>query len=400
MTRPRLTLVIVPAVIVTLMALLLAGCERTRSESLGAHGVAPSPAVAVAPANNPGSVVGTQPWQAAVPHGTLVGRAVTYWSTDRVGRPIQVTGTVFLPAGRPPAGGWPVMALGHGTVGINENCAPRFSPDLTGMSRSVLGFLRRGMAVTLADFSGLGAPGVHPYLDAQAAGRTIIDSVRALRRLEPDVGTTWMTYGISQGGGAAWAADELAGSYAPELRLRGAVAQVPAADNTGMADQAANGLLTPEQQGIMYFLIESLARSHPELNRDDYRHGELARVWPELDACSKSPMRAHALSQVTAGDFIPSSPEATARLRGLIAEGRVPQQKSAAPLLVIYGGRDMFIDHRWIESSISRACARGDVVDVDYQPERGHLDVDISAMHDWVGQRLSGVAATRDDCPR
>jgi hypothetical protein len=35
------------------------------------------------------------------------------------------------------------------------------------------------IAVAATDYQGLGAPGVHPYLDAKTAGFNVIDSVRA-----------------------------------------------------------------------------------------------------------------------------------------------------------------------------------------------------------------------------
>jgi hypothetical protein len=39
---------------------------------------------------------------------------------------IAVSGALFWPKGDPPAGGWPLMAWAHGTVGAAPKCAPSF----------------------------------------------------------------------------------------------------------------------------------------------------------------------------------------------------------------------------------------------------------------------------------
>src|SRR5215475_12662321 len=35
-----------------------------------------------------------------------------------------VSGTVAIPKGKPPRGGWPVIAWDHATVGLGDRCAP------------------------------------------------------------------------------------------------------------------------------------------------------------------------------------------------------------------------------------------------------------------------------------
>src|SRR5947208_10712774 len=54
------------------------------------------------------------------------GRAwrVAYRSTSWNSRPTVVTGTITVPPGRPPAGGWTVVSFGHGFGGSADACAP------------------------------------------------------------------------------------------------------------------------------------------------------------------------------------------------------------------------------------------------------------------------------------
>src|SRR5262249_17510470 len=157
----------------------------------------------------------------------------------------------------------------------------------------------------------------HPYADSRTAGLNMIDAVRALRTTFHGVSTRWGAYGGSQGGGAAWAADEQARTYAAELNLVGAVAISPAADLTGIVDKVKEGTLTEDQQPAFQGVIESLARVYPDINRDDYRRGPAAQYWDVLSACS-GPMvhdRGNAAKLLGPRDLAPSNPEAANRLR-------------------------------------------------------------------------------------
>ncbi len=239
--------------------------------------------------SGPGSLVSamTMPGFLREVHTDRVQAArVVYRSTSEDGQPTVVSGSVFVPEGGPPGGGWPVIAYGHGTTGIDEPCAPSLSDSLLGSAQVVAALITKGYAVAFADYQGLGTPGVHPYTDSRTAGRNMIDAVRALRATFKDVSNRWGAYGGSQGGGAAWAAAEQARTYAPELDLVGAVAISPAADVTGLVDKAQQGTLTIDQDAALSMIIESLARLHPDINRDDYRHGAAARNWDAIVACS------------------------------------------------------------------------------------------------------------------
>ena len=51
-------------------------------------------------------------------------RLLLYRSTGATGKPVAVSGTVAVPKGRAPKGGWPVISWAHGTTGIADRCAP------------------------------------------------------------------------------------------------------------------------------------------------------------------------------------------------------------------------------------------------------------------------------------
>ena len=318
---------------------------------------------------------------------------VVYRSTSGDdGSPTVVSGTVFTPLGQPPPGGWPVVSLGHGTLGWQEDCGPSLSVSLLGEVETVVGFTKRGYAVAMTDYQGLGSPGIHPYSDAKTAGLNVIDAVRALRHTFGDVSTRWAALGGSQGGGASWAANEQAATYAPELTLLGAVGLSPAADVTGLVDKAVAGTLTPDQGPVLQGILFSLARLHPDLNLDDYRHGAATKYWDVLSSCAGPDVheRTVAMNALGARDLTPSTPKAADRLRGLLSRWALPQRKLSAPLYVELGAKDTYIDPDWTLAAIKRACALGGSVTWHEDPKAGHGDVDWAAALAWLEDRFQG----------
>ncbi|MEU8247281.1 alpha/beta hydrolase [Nonomuraea sp. NPDC048916] len=159
--------------------------------------------------------------------------SVTYVSEGATGTRIAVSGTVAVPKTTPPPGGWPVISWAHGTTGTADVCAPS-RDDENGLAHDYLSSMRptldawvaRGFAVVQTDYEGLGTPGEHPYMNGRSAANTVIDIVRAARRVDHRVGRDWFVAGHSQGGHATLftAAASDAGKG---LRLRGAVSIAP-----------------------------------------------------------------------------------------------------------------------------------------------------------------------------
>jgi len=200
------------------------------------------------------------------------------------------TGALFVPEGPAPDGGWPVIAWAHGTVGVADDCAPSAVPRTERDASYLTGWLREGYAIAATDYVGLGTPGVHPYLDGPTAGRNVVDSVRAARSIEgaPELSTTWMVVGQSQGAHSAMATAVLATEYAPELDYRGAVA-------TGLPTRSQDLLpVGPETNypGITSFIAMQLAglrAAAPDLNLDGYLTPVGKQVLADVEAsCAKA----------------------------------------------------------------------------------------------------------------
>jgi hypothetical protein len=151
---------------------------------------------------------------------------VHYLTTSWNGRPTVVTGSVTLPVGRAPAGGWPVVSFGHGFGGGADACAPTLtghSPWETTLQEALL---TSGYAIVATDFEGIGTPAEYPGIQGPATAYQMIDIVRTARHLAP-VSRSWASVGYSLGGYSALFTGALAASYAPGLRHVGTIALAP-----------------------------------------------------------------------------------------------------------------------------------------------------------------------------
>ncbi|WP_072691238.1 lipase family protein [Rhodococcus marinonascens] len=323
----------------------------------------------------PGELVASSqlPMQLWLP-GTGSAYRMTYLTTDRHGI-TPSTGMVLVPQGPPPAGGWPVMAWAHGTVGNSDAEAPSVT-GVDSLSRDyVSGLLQRGYAVAATDYVGLGTPGVPPYLDGKVAGRSVIDSVRAAREIDADLASTWMAVGISEGGQAAVFAAHAATTYAPELDYRGAVANgVPS--NIEVVSEWAGPLFPP--QGLdgltvfMSFVMAGFRDAYPELDVDSY----LTPVGKQfLDAAPEVPYAQFVtMTQNVSVAQMLSRPLDTPALQSALREYlEVPVSGYDRPLMIAQGVTDTTVPIPLTEKMVFEMRSAG--TDLDYRVyPGGHVD--------------------------
>ncbi len=184
----------------------------------------------------PGTIVATEPFVYDGPPNRAWRVAYTSRSIDD--RPIVVTGLVIIPAGEPPAGGWPILSWAHGTTGIGDICAPSADTRRSTPARGVLG---AGFAFVATDYEGLGTVGRHPYLVGVSEARSTLDIALAASRV-PDwrTGRRVAVWGHSQGGHAALYTTTIADDYT-EIDVRAVVAGAPP---SGLEDFALNDEVT------------------------------------------------------------------------------------------------------------------------------------------------------------
>ena len=165
---------------------------------------------------------------------------VMYHSRDLQGNDVAVTGLFAAPSAPAPEGGYPLLAIAHGTEGLARQCAisldPWGLPSVAGEFLSfpdtaITPFVQAGYVVTAPDYQGLGAPGASSYLVGETTAQNIFDALRAARNFsEFSLSDKNFVWGHSQGGHAAAFAAQLGKKIAPEIALDGIVLAAPATE--------------------------------------------------------------------------------------------------------------------------------------------------------------------------
>ncbi|MEV4344780.1 alpha/beta fold hydrolase [Actinoplanes sp. NPDC049596] len=154
------------------------------------------------------------------------GKKISYLTTNVNGTIITATGLVLTPkTGKNNK----IVAWGHGTTGLADQCAPSASQSVfwPEARAAIAELLRRGWTVTAPDYPGLGTPTAHPYLIGNSEARSLIDSVKAARKIDAALTTQYVVDGHSQGGQGALFVNQIANSYDSPLVLKGTAAIAP-----------------------------------------------------------------------------------------------------------------------------------------------------------------------------
>ena len=330
----------------------------------------------------PGEIVSTR--EIAAPDGARAW-VIEYWSQGIDGAPVTVTGWIAAPEGPGPPEGRPVVAWGHPTVGLGDECAPSISgsptPFIFGKE------LDAGWVVAVTDYEGLGTPGLHPYLVGESEARSVLDIVRAASKLEEaHAGKRVALWGFSQGGHAVLWASELASQLAPELDVVGVVAVSPP---FFLAEAATFGLGTFDQ-GYTVATVTAYAETYG-LDLTSILTAEALEELEEITTSCGDPRFWRVAARPGDAVFLadPGSTEPWASLLRANQPGSAP---SDAPILLVYGGNDAA--PVWVfEAAVAELCGAGAQVSSTLYPEATHLAVSGAArqeIHNFILDRIAG----------
>ena len=353
---------------------LLSGCSSLTA-SPGAASIAQGPAglafyqpPATLPAGAPGEVIWTRPVtnDAALPSAAQ-NWLVLYRSTNIAGQPIAVSGTVAIPKGTAPAGGWPVISWTHGTTGIADICAPSrndstFPPRgyVNLMNASLDQWVAKGYAVVKTDYEGLGTPGTHPYLVMDSEARNAVDMVRAARRISPALSRDWLVMGHSQGGGAAAYTGYMGPVYGQELNLKGAIAISPSSHLSLLVQLAEK---KPEQPSDPFgtLLFHSVAAAAPGVKLAEL----LTPAGQQVDSLVESRCVGDLRNNYKVGDVLNMNADFRA-LNGALATLMDTQNaRPSVPVLVLQADQDEAVPKPLTDLLVARYKVVG--VPVDYR---------------------------------
>ncbi len=290
-------------------------------------------------------------------------KRVLYRSTNRAGKAIAVSGTVLVPnAPWIGVGSRPVIGYAPGTQGMADRCAPsrQFSEGIEYEGIGIEGLLLRGYAVAMPDYEGLGTVGVHTYMDRVSQGRATLDVVRAAQRLSGTGLSSTSPVGLmgySQGGGAAASAVELASTYAPELRLKGAVVGAVPADLTKVATNLDGGLYS----SFAFFALRGLAASYdvdlsPYLNATGRATSDRVETECVFDLLNNAFVKSSTLSY---NGQPMSTLMAAEPFRSIVAAQRIGTIKPTVPVLVTHSALDDVIPYSVGKQMAKSWCGKG-----------------------------------------
>jgi len=308
-----------------------------------------------------------------------------------------VSGFFALPAGDAPAGGWPLIAWAHGTVGLADRCAPSANAEADALAQALTAI---GFAVVATDFEGLGTPGIHPYIVGPSEGYGVLDSIRAVQQLDVSVSDEVMVFGHSQGGHAAMFAGQLWPEYAPEIELIGVVAGAPPSQMGDLGDSLVGG----DFQGYLVMTAAGLQAGYDNLDISDILADTAVEMLDVVDqGCTAeifevfNPLDYNEVSSI---DDPFTLPDWGAALRA----NDTNQLPVEVPLLIIHGGEDEQIPVETSAVLFDQLCEfedQGPTVRKVF-PGQSHAGVLTSgaALPDflaWTTARFAGAEAP-DEC--
>ncbi len=337
------------------------------------------------PPGAPGELIRVQTVSTSAESTTM---RIMYHSIDGAGRDRAVTGKLTYPNAPAPTGGWPVMGIANGTVGLGPQCA------LSRSGASVYDFGIHGVAVA-SDYIGEGVVGgVQAYLSRPSEAHSVLDAVRAARNLaDAHAGSRFVVLGGSQGGHGALSTSELAASYSPELTLEGTVALAPAAvfDRTyGPVDEVVTLVVTA--MGVV-----GLSTEHPEIDLADYASpAGLAVLHQARTECTDA-ITAGVLG-VGAG-FFTHDPRTTEPARSIMLANDVGKVAAPSPVFLIQGLDDVIVSPLRTADLFARMCDAGQITQYLTVPGADHGNVTqmaIDQIEPWLAARLDGEPAEND----
>jgi len=355
----------------------------------------------VPPSPLPGSKPGDLIWFAPATNGPagMTSYRMLYRSESVAGEAIAVSGVVvFAPTLAGPDA--PILSYGHGTTGLGDQCAPSRLGGSFADSGYVAVAQQAGLVYVASDYEGLGTPGDHPYLMGLSEGRGILDAARAANQIPGvpiDDASKVIIAGHSQGGEAALSAAELAGSYAPELDVRGVVGVAPPGELALVVKTLSTGPLN----GFLPMVLSGARALDPQLDMSLAANANALAIIDDVSSmCGDAPFQRVAGLDAAASGF--TDPGADPAWSALLVANSPGHVASSVPVLIVHGDADSTVPVGLSGLVQQAGCSQGQTIQRNIYPGANHGSV-LTASHDdviaWIGQRLAGTSPAPSNCP-
>ncbi len=334
-------------------------------------------------------------------HGTASLLVHTMPGTTRA--QVTVSTLLFVPSGRAPAGGWPIVAWAHGsTTPGSRVCAPSLSPDFDGgltasgaksdYGDEIASLVNVGYAVVAPDYEGLGAAAdsPNPGFNSRSIADALLSGIRAARSVEHDLSNQYVTVGHSDGARALLAFDQLARDEAG-LQHRGTVALAPFTSIRALVRLAPGRMaqggdqipVVTSQNFIVAVVATGLKVQSPQFDERDIMGPDLAAVFPTLKDLCAIPANTAVLGAVKskgAAKFrgiLPGWAEAPQMTRFLQANdpADMPALTIRHPMLIVAGTNDDFVPVEPLRKLVAAQRTLGAPITLVLQPGGNHFSI-------------------------
>lgn len=409
-TRVPRAAVMVPLLALGLVTAVWQAPAGVAAEGVKAQAIAAAPAYSTEPedpafyvppnplpAGKPGDIIRSKPSKAGAATDKINAWQVMYLSTNALGAPIAVTGTILTPKGKDPKT-TPVISFGVGTHGPAFKCTPSYMSEIGALYEqpAVNDFIAAGYSVAMTDYEGYGPnPSKTTYITGKAEGPAMLDIVRAGQRL-PDV--AWspsakvVLRGYSQGGGAALWGAQVQPTYAPDVNLVGVAAGGVPADLT----QVALSLDGKKGFGFLAYALLGLDHAYPDLKLASYMNDAGKKMFSDLEngACTVELLTTFANKKLI--DYTTTSPVLTPPWLARVAENKLGTKKLSVPVYQYLGAQDDLVDPNQGRTLHRDLCANGTSVQFkEFQSD--HITLVYTGNKDalaFVKDRIEGKPAT------
>jgi pimeloyl-ACP methyl ester carboxylesterase len=318
---------------------------------------------------------------------------ILYHSRSAAGGDVAASGVVLIPGeGKPPAGGWPVIAWAHGATGVARPCAPSLMRNV-GHGPFLSMYVNLGYAVVATDYTGLGTNFRNAFFDGPSNATDLVASVSAARAAVPRLGDRWIVIGEGEGSLAALAVAEKENEIRDPSYLGSiAISGVPSAEE--IYEDSAQGSSTL----MLISLAYGIKTVYPQFQESNVLTEKGLALYHNIERmCSPARMT----PQLPPLEIVKPSWQNNAFVRQYFVRNKLGQIRAYGPILVMSSDADQAIPATETAQAIGRMCKQGDRV----QWERYH-DLDparvigdsVSDQIGWIEGRFAGRPSPTN-CP-
>jgi hypothetical protein len=335
------------------------------------------------PPGKPGELIRSEPIDEYNLPYELSAVRILYHSRTTNGEDMPLSAVILIPDGKPPAGGWPVIAWAHEFRGAARQCAPSLMKNL-GAGPILAMYANLGYAVVATDYSGLGADSRKPVLDMQSNALDVIYSVSAARAAVAQIGPKWIALGPFQGGMAAVAVAE------SDLRDPNYLGSI-ATSGVGDAQEAYQHFAQGSSNRMLLVLASTVKALYPEFQVSDMLKDTALPAYQRV---------AQTCGGETEPDFtngmLKPGWESNRFVKEFFSRNTPGQKPAHGPLLVISGEADRAIPAEMTEKTVAHMCKQGSRILFLKYPDldaSGVMGASVADQISWIKARFAGYVA-------